>query len=173
MSDEQRDDRPEVQTPDVEALRHLHDDTRSAIERGLDKHGGHASKAIRMVQVNGVVISIFVAGVTQVEIHPNLHVSLYLGAALLFASTLFALKAYRSQTLPIGISLSEVEKIDRNNLSETQYLYWYTHQYYPGTIETIKNEVEQRNREVEYSIFSFLLGILVIAVGILIQFVLV
>jgi len=171
MSEEQESSQSEkISIPETEALRLTHGDAKSAIERGLNKHGDHASKSIKMVQINGIVISILVAGASQMKFSTYVYILTGLGAVFLFLSSFFALRAYTSQSLSIGISSEDIDRINRNNLSENQYLIWYLTEYYPDAIGEIKRKIEKRADNVEYSIYAFFVGLLSIASGVIMQF---
>jgi len=170
MSKDKKSNEPDrVEIPDTEVLKQSHDDAKSAIERGMNKHGKHASKAIKMVQLNRLVISVFVAGTSQIDLSNFAQILMYVGGVFFFASSLFALRAYKTQSLPIGISPTDIDTVNNNNLSEDQYLHWYTTEYYPETISQIIEKAGIRADNIEYSIYAFFAGLLTISVGIIIQ----
>ena len=171
MSDEKESNQSEkISIPETGALQLTHDDAKSAIERGLNKHGDHASKSIKMVQINGIVISILVAGASQITFSRYTYILTGLGAVSLFLSSFFALRAYTSQSLSIGISSEDIGRINNNNLSEEQYLFWYLTEYYPDAVDEIKEKIEKRADNVGYSIYTFFIGLLFIAAGVIIKF---
>lgn len=156
-----------VGIPETAAMEYAREDATQTLERAIAKHEGHGKRAIQLVQVNGIVLSILIAAASQVQVAQFSTIFLITTPLLFLFSGGVALYAYRSQTLPIGLPAAEVQKILDNELSADQYLYWYLSNHYEELIGTVVSKTSTRAAYVEYAIILFFAGLLVTIGGVI------
>jgi hypothetical protein len=152
--------------PETATMEYAREDATQTLERVIAKHEGHGKRAIQLVQVNGIVLSILIAAASQVQLAQFPTIFLVIAPLLFLVSGGIALYAYRSQTLPIGLPADEAQKILNHELSADQYLYWYLSNHYEELITTVVTKTNTRAAYVEWAIIVFFVGLLFTTGGI-------
>jgi len=166
MTDED-DSTPEFNDGALELMR---EDASKTIERLMRKHDAHQKKAIQMVQLNGVVVSLLVAAASQIQIQNSLNCFLYIGPALFLGSGVFSGIALRGHTISAGITFDQIKQNVEADLTRTQYLLWYLYEFYEDATDSLYEGINTRAKWIRRSVYSFLGGLAVTTVGIIIRY---
>lgn len=151
---------------DDEALMLMRQDASKTLERTLQKHDAHQKKATQLIQINGVVISLLLAAGSQV----GLNCLLVLGGASFVISALLSGYALRGARLKIALSSEQIASNIEAELTKNQYLRWYFEHFYYQSFKDLNKKTTKRAERVRNSLRAFLGGIVLIAIGIVIQF---
>lgn len=163
MSDERES--PDLEFDD-ETLQLLREDAGKTVDRLIQKHDAHQKKAVQMIQVNGVVISLLLAAGTQI----SLNVLLILGGVAFLGSALLSGWALRGRKIDVGLAPQQVTAHIQHEISKTQYLRWYLEGFYSDAFNDLNSKTNTRARRVQFSVYAFLGGLVLTASGIIIQF---
>lgn len=155
---------------DDDALELMREDASKTVERLMQKHDAHQKKAIQMVQLNGVVISILVAGASQIQIQSGLNLFLYLGPALFLASAVSSGIALKGHKLSAGLNPDQIEQHLEAELTKTQYLLWYLVVFYDNAIDSLYEKTSIRAKWIRGSVYAFLGALCATTVGIIIRY---
>lgn len=163
MADDEKDE-PDLEFHN-EALRMMREDASKTLDRTLQKHDSHQKKAVQIIQVNGVVISLLLAASTQI----TLNLWLMAGGCLFVISALTAGYSLRGTNVAVGLSPSQITANIEHELTETQYLRWYLEHFYHQAFPDLNGKTADRARRVRWSLYAFLGGLLLTTSGIIIQ----
>lgn len=163
MADDGKDE-PDLVFHD-EALRMMREDASKTLDRTLQKHDSHQKKAVQIIQVNGVVISLLLAASTQIA----LNIWLMAGGSLFVISALAAGYSLRGTNVAVGLSPSQITANIEHELTETQYLRWYLEHFYYQAFPDLNEKTADRARRVRRSLYAFLGGLILTTSGIIIQ----
>lgn len=158
------DSEPDLEFDD-EALAMMREDASKTLDRTLQKHDGHQKKAVQLIQVNGVVLSLLLAAGTQIR--PNL--SLLAAGVLFVGSALLSGYALIGTKVNIGLDPEQVTANIEAELDKNLYLRWYLEEFYYPAFNDLSDKTADRARRVRYSLYSFLGGLLMTVVGIVMQ----
>lgn len=136
---------------DVEALKYAHIDLRDSANRVLDTFSHTADKAIEMVKLNGIMISILVAASTQVE-EPSQYINIatWISASLFLISILLGLIDYLSRSVITGLRTQE--RLIERKLTEEEYLRWVVQEEYDRWLQSLLSTHQRKARYVQASI---------------------
>lgn len=151
-----------------DTLELMREDASNTVERLMRKHDAHQKKAMQMVQLNGVVISIFIAGISQIQ--DGLNWLLYLGSALFLGSAIFSGIALRGHKLSVGLDPIQIERVIEGELTKTQYLLWYLAVFYDNALNSLYEKTSTRAKWLRCSVYAFLSALCVTTVGIIIRY---
>lgn len=127
----------EQRNADPDALKHAHIDAQFVLEQTIQTFSDLSDKAFRLIRLNGLVLTILVAILSNVQNTPEYVNIPSVAAVLLFlSSTLFAIRGYMTQTFDSGVSTDVFETLRKFKLRETEYLNWILTRGYPQWIET-------------------------------------
>lgn len=153
-----------------DALELMREDAINTVERLMRKHDAHQKKAIQMMQLNGVVISILIAGSSQIQIQNGLNFLLYLGPTLFLISAIFSGIALRGHKLSIGLDPNQIEQHIKEGLTKTQYLLWHLVVFYENAIDSLYEKTNTRAKWIRLSIYAFLGALCTTITGIIIRY---
>lgn len=168
MADEDGEEFPHDEFSN-DMLELMREDATQTIERSLRKHDAHQKKAIQMVQINGIVISILIAAASQVPLQTNFNTLLYVGPGFFLTSAVVAGVTLRGHNLAVGISPNQITRNIDSDLSKTQYFVWYFNEFYQEAITDISDKTSSRATIVKWSVYLFLAGLIVTTAGIIIR----
>lgn len=152
---------------DIETLRRLTDDSQKVLDHQLTKFGDLSTKAIQLVQVNGLIITILVAASSQVTLTDYLNL-VSGGSVVLFGiSTVFAALAYRTDAIDVGHGTMVIDTTLSRGLDEGEYLHWLLSDLYPELIEDATDSVNRKGHWLSIAIRAFLAGLVTLPAGIL------
>lgn len=151
--------------PEVRTLRRAHSDAQLVLARTLDTFADLSRLAFRLIRVNALVMTILLAGTTQVRTSYYVNV-LTIGAVALFViSVLFALLSYTSRRIESGVGPAVLKIVSGYRLSEAEYLDWVLTEGYGNWIERGIAENDYREQWVRYSLVAFLAGMVALIGG--------
>lgn len=153
--------------PDEAMLVVLHDDLTRVLDRHIDAHADLSTRPIQLIQLNGLVLTIVVALVS--EFQSGLFVSPLgqLGVVLLVLSTVVALAGYRLRAVELGPGTTVARHALSYRMTAREYLWWMTKKGTPRFIESVSAHNDRRSRYVQWSLYLFLAGLFALLVGIL------
>lgn len=155
----------------IEALELMHDEGVRTIDFIQRKHDAHQKKAMQILQLNGVAVSVILAGASQINLQNGLHPTLYLGPGLFLVSAILSGFALRGDTLSMGFSTDLINrKVTEEEVGKKQYLLWYLTEYYPETASHLNSAVSNRGKHNERAVYAFLAGLIVTASGIIMRY---
>jgi hypothetical protein len=151
--------------PEAPTLRRAQADAQLVLERTLDTFTELSETAFRLIRVNSLVMTILLAGASQVRTARYLN-ALTVGAVVLFVvSVLFAVVSYTSRRIESGVGPDVFETAVRYRLSEAEYLDWMLSEGYGNWIERGIAENDYRERWIRYSFVAFLTGMVALIGG--------
>lgn len=156
---------------DVATLQHAHSEAQQTLDRVLQTFPDLAGKAIQIIQLNGIVLTIIVAVSTQTaparySITLLTGSLLVLGMGLFLISTLAALAAYWSHSVGAGYETSSTA-ID-HKLNEVEYLLWVLPKYH-ALINDAKTKANRKDNLIRFSIIAFSGGLILFLTGVLLS----
>lgn len=149
-----------------EGVKLAREDANNTLDRAFEKHSAHQTKSVKILQLNGVVVSILLAGVSQINLTPTLISILLASVSLFFISSVCSIFGLSGDDLTIGISQSEVNVILDKVESEEQYLIWFLEEKYKPILSEVVEKTDSRSNYVEVSVWFFFGGLLLLAGGI-------
>lgn len=146
-------------------MRHAHSDLVRSIDHVLGTFPDIADKAIEIVKLNGLVVSILVAASTQVE-DPMMytHGLVYISAILFFISSLFGLIGYLFQNVVAGLGTHT--RLIEMKLTEEEYLQWVINDQYDDWLQEILKKQRRKALYVQVAVITFVLAISTFFIGI-------
>lgn len=168
-SSEQRLELASQRELDARALGHAHGDAQVVLEQTLQTFADLSDKAFRLVRLNGLVITILIAIASQVELKAYANIPSVASLLLFISSTLFAVLAYKIQTIDGGISTEAFQKLTAYKLREKEYLNWVLTLGYPLWITDGVRKSNQKEQWIRYSLLAFLGGIVMLLAGMLLS----
>lgn len=150
---------------DLETLRTVQQDINQTLERHLQALPAISNKALQIIRLNGIILTILLAVSSQVEnIEIYLNLLTGIGLVSLGLSTIVALVGYRSVEATIGLGANDIEFILRTKMKEEEYL--------KRSISDTARWVEQAERKnakmsriVKCSLRIFVFGLLLTVIG--------
>ena len=158
-------------TPDLnpETLKLLRDDLQRTHQESLTNVGELSTKATRIIQLNGLVLTILASVASQITLSEYLNVGSLISVSAFVCSILLAGIAFRNKPVKTGPQKSLAEDTIENNFSETQYLLQVTYRGYAEWIEEADQVITERAKFIQWAIYSFILGILALLAGIVLS----
>lgn len=150
---------------DDETLESLLQDARFSYQQSLNNLTELRDKAIAMIQINGVVLTILASVTTQIDV-PEYTNKLTIFALLGFTiSIVVAGISIRSRQVGGGIRESTVDSVIERLLSPTQYyLFMIKKEYAPHNRQAL-NEIKSRKKEIQISVVAFIIGVIFLMAG--------
>ncbi len=110
-------------TPDLnpETLKLLRDDLQRTHQESLTNVGELSTKATRIIQLNGLVLTILASVASQITLSEYLNRGSLISVSAFVCSILLAGIAFRNKPVKTGPQKSLAEDTIENNFSETQY----------------------------------------------------
>ncbi|WP_147298772.1 MULTISPECIES: hypothetical protein [unclassified Haloferax] len=162
-------------TYDIETYRHAIEDARRTHDQQLDAYNDIGEKAWRIVRLNGLVATIYVAAVANafsgVTFPRCALLSVVLGFVSLLASTLFAMYGQQQRTVSVGQSPESFEMVRKHDPDEITYLY-ETLNGYEQWITDVRKKTSANGSAVNVAKSLFLTGVGLITIGTLLATVL-
>ncbi len=132
---------------DLDAYRHALDEARRTIDQQLEAFNDVADKAWRIVQLNGIIATVYIAAAANAL--PELSITspndgiIVVGLTCLGMSVYLAAEGQEAQTVVIGQSSDEFESVRSSDPSEIAYLY--------NTLADYETWIDQVHTKTEYN----------------------
>lgn len=150
---------------DIDTLRRLNDDLRISHQEGLRNSTELVDKGVKVIQINGLILTILASISTQVEAAEFINFLTVISVGFFILSILLAGYSIRNRTVERGIGKESISTVIENQFSEKQYLLWANTRGYIDWMETTDDLIDARGRQVQKSIFSFILGVIALIAG--------
>lgn len=153
----------------AETLKLLRNDLQRTHQEALTNATELSTKATKIIQLNGLILTILVSVASQVTLSEYLNVGTLISVVAFICSMLIAGIAFRNQSIKMGPRKPVAEDTIENNFSEIQYLLHITYRGYADWIEDANEVIDERSKFVQWAIYSFVLGIIALLVGIVLS----
>lgn len=153
---------------DIETYRRALEEARRTWDQQLDAFNDVAEKAWRVVRLNGLVATVYIAAIANAP--PNISIStstgLIIGSGLflLAISTYLAVNGQQAQRVSVGQGTEAFTAVRKHDPAEIVYLYETLKDYEDG-IEGVAEKTEQNGDTVNQAKFVFLIGVGFITAG--------
>jgi VIT1/CCC1 family predicted Fe2+/Mn2+ transporter len=166
-SQESKRENEEEKSTDIEVLRHAHAGAQETLGRQIQYFPELDNKALQLVQLNGIVLSI-IAGIFIIVDFQLRNFSVIIFTVIPFVlSILLSLLSYQTTPLVIGLSESDLDIVNDYNFSEKEFLQWIISRGYQEWIQRNQSEYRRRSFYIQSSLYAFVLGVLLLTVGII------
>lgn len=160
---------------DLETYRHALEEARRTWDQELDAFNDVAEKSWRLVRLNGIVATIYIAAVANApsSLVIGAYAGILIGAGLLLLgiSTYLVLDGQQAQEVPVGQSTETFEGVRKHDPDEIVYLIETLKSHEKG-IEQVTEGTEQNAVSVNRAKLFFLIGVGLLTTGTLIAVVL-
>lgn len=157
---------PETYDPSGEsALPQAIAEAQRTLDEGLNIHSEQTNKAIKMAQINGVIITALIAIISNFKFGYLMHLVFVLSGVCFTTSTILAVLGTRGQSMTIGIGRNEFDKIIEYDLSKKHYNLWMLNHAYREWVEEGQHKVGRKRAYVRFSIAMFLCGVVIVTIG--------
>lgn len=153
----------------LELLRHLHEDSKRLYDELLRTYESTADKAIKLAQVNGVVLTILIATAGIIGLDTWINPLTIFGTFLFVVSGMIAVFAYRTIKIGIGVHIEDLVYILEKDHTELDYHQWMVEDLYPEMIPDAMYIVDQKGAWVDRSILAFGWGLIILFTGIILS----
>ncbi|WP_338756253.1 hypothetical protein V9T20_05860 [Halobacterium salinarum] len=175
-SEDQTDDTEEEQEPayDIESYRHALTEARRTLDQQLQAFNDVNEKAWRIVQLNGLIATVYVTAVANALDGLTFSVCsillVALGLSSMGVSVLLASEGQKATTVNIGQSAEAFESLRSNDPPEIKYLY-RTLEDYESWISQVNEKTEINGTTVNRAKRLSIIGVVFITVGSILAFV--
>ncbi|WP_254810729.1 hypothetical protein [Natronosalvus amylolyticus] len=166
------DDNPDTDTAyDIETYRHALQEAGRTLDQQLEAFNDVADKAWRIVQLNGIIGTVYIAAVANAL--PSLSITYLSGGFIAVGLICFGISVYlategqEAQTVVIGQSSDSFRSIRSTDPSEIEYLY-KTLEDYEGWIDRVNVKTEINGDTVNKAKRALIAGVVFIILGTLI-----
>jgi hypothetical protein len=169
----EQEDEPEPDY-DIESYRHALEEARRTLDQQLDAFNDVNEKAWRIVQLNGLIATVYVSAVANAmegltfSIRPI--ILIISGLTMMAASVFLAASGQEAKTVTIGQGPEAFESLRDNDPSEIAYLY-ETLKDYESWIDQVSGKTEKNGETVNIAKWLSILGVVFISGGTVFAFV--
>ena len=159
---------------DIETYRSAIEEARRTLDQQLQAFNDITNKAWRIVQLNGIVATIYVSAVVNAAdiLTFTLPAIILIGTGLILmsGSVLLAAEGQEAKKTTIGQGSDAFESVRKNDPKEIAYLY-KTLEDYESWIDEVNSKTERNGSRVNCSKRLLILGVVFITIGTLVTFV--
>lgn len=153
---------------DIESYRHAITEARRTLDQQLKAFNDVNGKAWRIVQLNGIIASVYIAAVANaldgLNFTPLPALILILGLVLLGLSAYFAATGQNVEKITIGQGSDAFESVRKNDPSEIAYLYKTLEDYEQWIVEA-NAKTDQNGKVVNRAKWLLIGGVVLITAG--------
>lgn len=150
-----------------DTLKEMHKDLRVTHQGQLDNLNELRDIGLRIIQVNGLVLTILASLATQVRLTSYVNVATVLSVIGFIGSTIIAGTTLINREVDGGITKSATAEIVDHELTSSQYYMYMARDGYGAWIKDTGDIIDKRAKKIQWAVILFIGSILLLVAGIL------